>query len=61
MRGDNRGWMVKCYTKAIEQYERPRKVEKDSRRCSKMTPLSLANRALARGGHVVSGDLKSLV
>ena len=23
VRGDNRGRMVKCHTKAIEQYERP--------------------------------------
>ena len=53
--------MVKCYTKAIEQYERPRKVEKDLGRSSKMTPLSLANRPLSSGGHFVSGDLKSFV
>ena len=32
VRGDNKKWMVKCYTKAIEQYERPGKVEKDSGR-----------------------------
>ena len=53
--------MVKCYTKAIEQYERPRKAENDSGRCSKMTPLSVANRLLSRGGPFVSGDLKSFV
>ena len=53
--------MVKCYTKVIEQYERPRKAENDSGRCSKMTPLSVANRLLSRGGPFVSGDLKSFV